>query len=219
MKNTLWIFGDSTSDELTPKNLNDNFDFRTKYYNYKGFTPKVFGQIISETLNLDYKNNSGQGFCNDSIFQSICDVSDQIKKEDILIINWTSITRFRMISKINVWTQIVPNFNVDIKLFNNISNNTINEILINRDNDLYVNDVNSKIKLIKNAYKDNIIINWTPFTHKFDVEKNFNFNNFETIFKETSGEINDYHFSENGHLKLTDYLLSIIDQKMNKKLI
>jgi hypothetical protein len=217
MKNTLWIFGDSTSDEFTPKNLNDNFDFRTKYYNYKGFTPKVFGQIISETLNLNYKNNSGQGFCNDSIFQTICDVSDQIKKEDILIINWTSITRFRMISKINVWTHIVPNFNVDTKLFNNISNNTINEILINRDNDLYVNDVNSKIKLIKNAYKDNIVINWTPFIHKFDAEMLFD--DFETIFKETSGEINDYHFSENGHLKLANYLLSIIDQKMNKKLI
>lgn len=213
MKGTLWIFGDSTSDEFTPKDLNDKFDFRTKYYNYKGFTPKVYGQIISDTLNLNYKNNSDQGICNDSIFQSICDVSDQIKKEDILIINWTSITRFRMASKVNNWVRFISNYNTNLKLLNNVSNNTINEILINRDNELYVNDINSKIKFIKNAYKDNVVINWTPFKDKFDVEMLYD--SFETIFEETSGEVNDNHFSENGHLKLSDYFLSIINEKSN----
>jgi hypothetical protein len=40
---------------------------------------------------------------------------------------------------------------------------------------------------------------------------------FETIVTETNGELNDWHFSENGHLQLSDLFISKFKKK-NKML-
>jgi hypothetical protein len=42
-------------------------------------------------------------------------------------------------------------------------------------------------------------------------------NKFETIFTETNGELNDLHFSENGHIQLSDLFINKVKKK-NKML-
>lgn len=209
MKKCLWIFGDSFSDEFTPPDYNNVSDFRTLYTNYKGYVPKVFGQLISEELNLEYKNLAEQGECNDGIFQNICDVSNEIKDGDILIINWSNPNRFRITSKNGKWLRIVPNYDPDSKLLGDVSMNTINEILINRNSNLFINEVDSKIKFINNAFKNILIINWSPFNHGYKLVQLFD-NGLETISCETKGVVDDGHFNENSHVKLSNYFVEII---------
>ena len=208
MKKCLWIFGDSFSDEFTPPDYDNIYDFRRIYVNYKGYVPKVFGQLISEELDLEYRNHAEQGECNDGIFQNICDVSDEIKDGDILIINWSYPNRFRIASKNGYWLRIVPNYEPDSKLLGDVSMNTINEILINRSSYLFIKEVDSKIKFIKNAFKNNLIINWASFNHEYKLE--LFLNEYESINKETNGVINDGHYSENSHIKLAEYFIEII---------
>ena len=208
MKKCLWIFGDSFSDEFTPPDYDNKSDFRRLYVNYKGYVPKVFGQLISEELNLEYRNRAEQGECNDGIFQNICDVSDEIKDGDILIINWSYPNRFRIASKNGYWLRIVPNYEPDSKLLGDVSMNTINEILINRSSYLFIKEVDSKIKFIKNAFKNNLIINWASFNHEYKLA--LFLNEYESINKETNGVINDGHYSENSHIKLAEYFIEII---------
>ena len=208
MKKCLWIFGDSFSDEFTPPDYDNIYDFRRIYVNYKGYVPKVFGQLISEELDLEYRNHAEQGECNDGIFQNICDVSDEIKDGDILIINWSYPNRFRIASKNGYWLRIVPNYEPDSKLLGDVSMNTINEILINRSSYLFIKEVDSKIKFIKNAFKNNLIINWASFNHEYKLA--LFLNEYESINKETNGVINDGHYSENSHIKLAEYFIEII---------
>jgi hypothetical protein len=208
MKKCLWIFGDSFSDEFTPPDYDNIYDFRRIYVNYKGYVPKVFGQLISEELDLEYRNHAEQGECNDGIFQNICDVSDEIKDGDIIIINWSYPNRFRIASKNGYWLRIVPNYEPDSKLLGDVSMNTINEILINRSSYLFIKEVDSKIKFINNAFKNNLIINWTPTNHKYKLA--LFLNEYETISKETNGVINDGHYNENSHIKLAEYFIEII---------
>jgi len=208
MKKCLWIFGDSFSDEFTPPDYDNKSDFRRLYVNYKGYVPKVFGQLISEELDLEYRNRAEQGECNDGIFQNICDVSDEIKDGDILIINWSYPNRFRIASKNGYWLRIVPNYEPDSKLLGDVSMNTINEILINRSSYLFIKEVDSKIKFIKNAFKNNLIINWASFNHEYKLA--LFLNEYESINKETNGVINDGHYSENSHIKLAEYFIEII---------
>jgi hypothetical protein len=208
MKKCLWIFGDSFSDEFTPPDYDNKSDFRTLYVNYKGYVPKVFGQLISEELDLEYRNHAEQGECNDGIFQNICDFSNEIKDGDIIIINWSYPNRFRIASKNGYWLRIVPNYEPDSKLRGDVRMETINEILINRDSDLFINEVDSKIKFIKNAFKNNLIINWASFNHEYKLA--LFLNEYESISKETNGVINDGHYSENSHIKLSEYFIEII---------
>jgi hypothetical protein len=43
-------------------------------------------------------------------------------------------------------------------------------------------------------------------------------NKFETIFTETRGELNDWHFSENGHIQLSNLFINKFKNK-NKNIL
>jgi hypothetical protein len=209
MKQKLYIFGDSFSAGFSFES-----NWTNPYVNWKGYTPKGFGEIISQKLNLELINLAENASDNYSILQKFCDNVKNIKKNDLVIIGWSSPLRFRLVS--NDWITILPNndkFSTKEIDKTKISESTLIEILLNRDDIRYCNEVNSWIKLLNNLDKN--IIHWTPFDQRLDC---MFLNKFETIVTETNGELNDWHFSENGHLQLSDLFINKFKKK-NKMLL
>jgi hypothetical protein len=208
MSQKLYIFGDSFSAGFSFES-----NWTNPYVNWKGYTPKGFGEIISQKLNLELINLAENASDNYSILQKFCDNVKNIKKNDLVIIGWSSPLRFRLVS--NDWITILPNndkFSTKEIDKTKISESTLIEILLNRDDIRYCNEVNSWIKLLNNLNKN--IIHWTPFDQRLDC---MFLSKFETIVTETNGELNDWHFSENGHLQLSDLFISKFKKK-NKML-
>lgn len=205
----LWIFGDSFS----ATNFRNNAEtWRVKYAKWKGYTTKVWPEFLNETLQLKLINTSLSGGDNYSIFDTIIDNIDNIKENDILIVGWTSTLRFRFINKTNTFTTIRPSMHLTKATLENtseylgVSLDTINEILINRDNRLYEEEINRYIKLINFSLKNNKILHWCPFQNHqpgLNITRIDEIKNIEKISDETNGEIKDYHYSENGHKELS----------------
>ncbi len=204
---TIFIFGDSFSASYIPDPLS-NTDWRTNYVNWKGYTPKVYGEILADKLNMKLINNAVGGNDNYTIFETFCDNAEYIKNDDIVIIGWTSYFRFRLANK-NNWQQILPWYKSEIE---GISNQTIQEILLNRESSKkYVDEINSWIKLINLYLKNNKVIHWNWDGLSYSTKINgYHLNKFETIYTETYGEIDDGHFSESGQLKLSDFFIDKI---------
>jgi hypothetical protein len=204
MSQKLYLFGDSFSAGFSFES-----NWTNNYINWKGYTPKGFGEIVSQKLSLELINLAENASDNYSILQKFCDNAKNIKKNDLVIIGWSSPLRFRLVSK--DWITILPNYDkFSTKEIDKtkISESTLIEILLNRDDVRYCNEVNSWIKLLNNLDKN--IIHWTPFDQRLDC---MFLNKFETIFTETNGELNDWHFSENGHIQLSDLFINKFKSK------
>ena len=204
MSQKLYIFGDSFSAGFSFES-----NWTNNYVNWKGYTPQGFGEIVSQKLNLELINLSENASDNYSILQKFCDNEKNIKKNDLVIIGWSSPLRFRLVSK--DWITILPNYDkFSTKEIDKtkISESTLIEILLNRDDIRYCNEVNSWIKLLNNLDKN--IIHWTPFDQRLDC---MFLNKFETIVTETNGKLNDWHFSENGHKQLSDLFINKFKSK------
>lgn len=210
----LWIFGDSFSASNYGNNLER---WRIEYARWKGHTTKVWPEFLNETLKLKIHNLSISATDNYTIFDTIIDNIDKIEEDDVVIIGWSSTLRFRIVDKSNTFNSIRPSSNSKKSTLNslyeykNISLNTINEILVNRDNSLYEYELNRYIRLINLYLKDVKILHWCPFQnqHPFlNVTRVDNIGEIETIAQETVGEINDYHYSENGHKELSKIIYS-----------
>lgn len=213
----LWIFGDSFS-ATNKRNQIENW--RKLYIKWKGYTPKVWCEFLNDSLQLKLHNLSISATDNYTIFDTIIDSLDSISEDDIVIIGWTSTLRFRIIDKSNKFNTIRPSDSgIHSTLehtyeYDMISMNTINEILVNRDNELYQYELNRFIKIIGKSISCKNIIHWSPFqkTHPIiDIHRIELLNDLELIKDETMGHINDTHYSENGHKKLAKYFYDIIN--------
>ena len=153
---------------------------------------------------------------NYSIFESFCEIVDKIKKNDVLIFGWSSPERFRVISAGGYWRQMAPSYDRSSPIVHNLSEQTIDEIFVNRTHIKYSTEVNNWIKLINIALKDKVVIHWTPFASNINA---YFLNGFEIIKNETKGVVNDGHFSEGGQLELSEKLQIIYDRLKNKEII
>jgi hypothetical protein len=204
---TVWTFGDSLTERFNPK-----YEWSNKYINWKGYQPKVYGNFVSELLNYDLQNLGKAGCDNYTILQTFCNTYPLIKDGDVVIIGWTFVGRFRCVSDTGDWVTLNPNYTNYLDNLNFISKNTIDEIFVNRTNYNYIEEVNSWISFINSACVNKKIIHWD--TVKGDGELNtHHFFEMEKIAAETNGEINDLHFSENGHQQIGLKLLDIIFNK------
>lgn len=193
----LYIFGDSFSDKYIISN-------NTNYVNWKGYTPKTFHQIVSETLQLNSNIIAKGGIDNYTIFSNICKQINSLDNS-IIIIGWTDIHRFRLYdTTFQTFKPVSPNFGVRRKkglpYINGISDNTIEELFINRDNYNWKDEVNDWCMLINKALPNSLVIHWT---WSDDIKR-------ESITEETNGDIEDLHYSEKGHLDLANWILSQI---------
>jgi hypothetical protein len=217
---TLWVFGDNNSS-IFGRTKERRFKYYKEYR--KGKFPKSWSELLSKELNLYLKNMAVSGQSNYDIFYMFCKCAEQIKKNDIVIIGWSYVQRFRLIdNNTNSFVTIRPNqFKPEHinkpTLLNGIDINLINSILKNRENTEWINEVYSWeiiINLLSNY------IGFKPIYWTFDkvLNKSYyistdDFRNdlikmgAEDITSETNGELIDDNFGEKGQLVQFDYFL------------
>jgi hypothetical protein len=126
MMNTLWIFGDSFSSDFDYNNLHEN---HISYMNIIGVNHiPVWGTVLAEKLGCQIKNLAKGGSSNYQIFQDYCDSCHLIQPNDIVIVGWGLIDKFR-ISQNNKVINIHPNNTRD---YENMSKSTLDEMVKNR---------------------------------------------------------------------------------------
>lgn len=209
MENKIWIFGDSFS---TPYDSQAIGPWAKTYIEWKGYAPKTFGDLLSDELGLEAIHLAKGGASNDSIFESVYTNVHRITKGDIVIIGWSSIPRFRLASLKNTWWDIVPNHNNLKGDVPPISQRTIDEILVNRDTLLFKEELENRKKFVKWLLRDGItLIQWSPFKRVclYDIPIEGK-DSPTTILEETNGLLNDYHYSEQGHIELSKGILNLI---------
>jgi hypothetical protein len=202
---TVWTFGDSLTERFNPK-----YEWSRDYIEWKGYVPKVYGNFVSEMLNYDLQNLGKGGSDNYTIFETFCKEYQNIADDDIVIIGWSYFERFRLVNIANKWNSVLSNYQNPLNNFDCISEGTINEILINRTNYKYIEEVDNWIKFINLACINKKIFHWS-FNKVETVLNAHIFNNMEKIAIETSGLINDAHLSERGQKQLADELLKAIE--------
>lgn len=216
--NKLWIFGDSFSEPFSK--LSKIRNWKDSYLEWKGYIPKSYGEIVSEKFSLIHKNESLGGADNYTILDIVCHNLNKIQKNDIVIVGWSDTLRFRIASNENSFKTIRagdlknPLNKKELNHYIDLSDNTLEEILINRDNLVYINELNNYIQLLNHLFKENKIIHWSPFRlYKKGLNTTLKSDLFyESIKIETNNAIDDKHFSENGHLLLANQLIDIINQ-------
>lgn len=215
MSNKLWCFGDSYTQRYNP-----NIDWCKKYIDFKGYIPKVYCDFLGEELGIESENCGFGGYDNYSIFETLCKNIHKIKKNDIVIIGWSSVIRFRLAAKDGNWVRFVPNTVTDFHISHHTdaSRNTIEEIFVNRDNQIFFNEVNSWIHFINSTMKNNKIVHWSPFDEQKDNGQKYNLNvhklsKLETVKMETK-IIEDSHYSENAHKQLSFMFLEMFKNKL-----
>jgi hypothetical protein len=221
--NKLWVFGDNNS-AIFGKTKERRF----KYYKEHrgGVFPKSWSELLSNQLNLELKNMAVFGQSNYDIFDMFCKCAEQIQKDDIIIIGWGYVQRFRLVDETtNSFVTIRPNqFKSEHinnpALLNGIDINVVNSILNNRTNTEWVTEIYSWENVINllSKYIGFKIVYWT-----FDTILNKSYyistNNFrmdllemgaEDITLETNGILIDENFGEKGHNIQFNYFLNHI---------
>jgi len=225
--NTLHTFGCSYT-AFYERSDRKEFD-QYKEYNGGKF-PKTWPELLSEKLGLNLNNVAIGGSSNYEIFHSFCDNVDSFKKGDVVIIGWSYKERFRLVNnKINDFVRVGPGF-IPEKLIDGICSKSIEEILVNRMEQKWVDELISWEKLIKKICD---LIGMKLLIWSFDktIPNHDNFlmvlreqHGATRIFDETNGKIVDYHFATKGHIVQANYFLDVINEKIKynykeKKLI
>ena len=207
----LWTFGDSFTE-----GFNCNQDWCKEYVDWKGYVPKGYAQIISERLGMELMNFGKCAWDNYSIFESFCRVVTQIRKNDLVIFGWSNPIRFRLTDSFGNWHYYMPTWIPDIIDAECMNRDSIQRIILNRNNIKYSEEVNMWINLIDHTLKNNRVMHWTPFDSNINA---FRLNGFETIRDETNAVLKDVHYSENGQEQLSKVLEAKYTRIKNKEII
>ena len=223
----LWVFGDSFSTPFS-KFKREWCPTVTDYLNTKKSTPMYYGEILSEKLGLTLKNESCSGASNQTIFHTLINFIDLIKKEDIVIIGWSHIERFR-VSKLGNWWYDVKITDTQGKIPKYLDGlfeqDSLSQLLVNRyTNDIFFTEATDYMKIINKAFPDNKVYNWTwvwPTLSEGKIYEKSYYSSlslphraYTTIDKETNGKFKDIHYSEVGHQELSEDLLNLITKEI-----
>lgn len=197
----IWTFGDSFTAPLQ-----EDSEARKKYVEFLGREPRTYTDMLSEYFKSPSENLAKCGSDNYTIFQTVCENCKHFKNGDLIIIGWSHILRYRLIGKDNEWRTIIPNWDGNSEhLFESVSDSTINEILVNRNNKKYSDEVNSWIEIIKCCTKEMCLINWTPFPWELN---GFRFNGITNLKNETKNFVDDGHYGEEGNKFLLNFFVN-----------
>ena len=152
MENSLWTFGCSFTAEYQPLDNvpPNNYDL---YKEYKGGSlPPVWPTILSEKLNLNCENKGYGARSNYTIFYTFCNSCSKIKKGDTVIVQWTSPYRFLFANvndNGNFLQDVLPSCN-----YTDFDMKTIEDILVNRTNPIWMEELISFTKIINEVCKE-----------------------------------------------------------------
>lgn len=207
----LWVFGCSISDLYDSESSIKHWASQ-EYIDWKGYVPIHHTQIIAENLGCELVNKAISASSNAQIFQDFCDSVDDVNDDDFVIIQWSDPNRTRLVNDYDEWIQFA--FQTEwikhkLKKFSYVNYATIQEVLTNRLNDKYFDEVISWEKLIKSKFNPSNILLWKPFEKIMGT--NSLLKSVELIKDETENEILDYHFSEKGQIQISKILLDMIN--------
>jgi hypothetical protein len=205
--NKLWAFGDSftAGHGCTPK-----FEYYKKYYKEGD---KLWAELLSDEMGLTLTNIGKNGASNDYIIDSIILNWKKIKKDDFVIIGKTLSHRFDIPIKSenfvpvgldNGWITTLDKFKNHNKF--NFFNKEEFETIVNfcyyfAENPLYKKRQDLRYDfLVKELEQKQIKVylwDWTSSHIKLK---------FNTIQLDTKNEINDSHFSFNGHFEFYKWI-------------
>jgi hypothetical protein len=220
-ENTLFTFGCSYTQDFNDTTIKNYLD----YFQYRGGSfPPAWPTILAEKLNLNVSNYGIGAAGNDLIFNEICKHINEIKKDDVVIIGWSYIHRYKWgVDGSDKW----QNLGVGPLIQNlHISESTHEEIVLNRLNPLYLEEIYDRINLIDHisnvvgfsvyywSSEPNFIYD-KPYklrddkkflltdkilhhldNHIFQIISN---KGGKKINEETNGIVNDTHLGETGH--------------------
>jgi hypothetical protein len=186
----IYVFGDSFSEDTKKETKSSYID---RYFKYKGREIKFYTELLSEKLNQPITNFSRGGMGNDFMFLEFMKNYKDIKSNDIVIFGWSNIQRI-LIPNNGMWFS-------NLHGFKTLSQNTQDEIRIMRSDPMFIQRQHEIINFIDDCLSNDVTtIHWTWSTipHK----------NSLSIYTETKGEIDDSHYSEEGHFDLYQKILS-----------
>lgn len=190
----IFIFGDSYSVDYDSPCL--KLENQLNYPEWKGYVPKKYYNLIADYFKVDKIHNySLCGNDNPHIFHNFLNVYKSIHHEDIIIFNWSLLERFT-----------VPNHKTENELndgWGSCVSHSSDWAMRAKSNFSTFHFYKRQIKLIEflnDFLKSNKVIHC-----------HWRFENYEhpsTIFYETNGKVNDYHYNENQHKILAERILT-----------
>jgi hypothetical protein len=201
---TLWTFGCSFTAEYYPV---DHKFIRSHYDDYKdwrgGTLPDVWPTLLGKKLNLEVKNMAFGGDSNYSIFDQFLNVVDLIREGDMVIFGWTHVVRFQAANpdSRNGFNQILPSITDYPET--GLSIKTVEEILVNRSNSIWIKEVLNWIKFI-NLYMEKSKIN-IFITKQFTI---MGYLNSQVISTDSILTTKGRELLSKGNFKITQFALS-----------
>ena len=190
---TVWVFGDSFSQDFEK---NDIESFK-QYRNFKGYNPKSWGKLISEELGYEYKNFAQGGWDNYSILQSFCENITEIKPNDLVFVGWAPEIRIRLMSENGQWMCFTGHLNDQD--WEGIKSYDVSKLISNR---IHLSNYSPKEGVLKELLSWENMIRFTMREMKLHIWRwnNIIDREYQTIQEESDGNIEDTHWSENGHV-------------------
>ena len=190
---TVWVFGDSFSVDFENNRIG-NFEL---YKDLKGYYPKSWGKLISEELGCEYKNYAFGGWDNYSILQSFCENISEIKPNDLVFVGWAPEIRIRLMSENGQWMCFTGHLNDQD--WEGIKSYDVSKLISNR---IHLSNYSPKEGVLKELLSWENMIRFTMREMKLHIWRwnNIIDREYQTIQEESDGNIEDTHWSENGHV-------------------
>lgn len=217
MGKTLWAFGDSMT---FGHGCNSDCVSETKeqYLKYKKEGDDIWTNHLGKLLNYQVKNLGRNGASNDYIFDTIIDNYENIKENDVVIINMTLHGRIEVPIGDEV-LNVLSSYENAIKIIGESKEqDSVEKIetILNfqyhfSNHQFYKERHRKRFKFIKNRLKEDKEV---KFVYLWSLEDDDAiYRSFQTIKNHTKDEVNDTHFSFKGHLDFAHYLYSTMDTK------
>jgi hypothetical protein len=219
---TLFTFGCSHTESYETTSISPLYK---SYYEFRGGNfPDVWPTLLSKKLNFNVKNYGWASSTNEEITHRVFKHINEIKKGDILIIQWSYAHRFKWIDqKTNQWQKMGVNNRIDgiiheqtyMDMINNITHPLYCELIYNYEPviehiaktigfDVYYwsTDYNIIHNLPEDKKRNRKYLipidkeSNNPYGGSFDIVIQ---NGGEYIFNETNYQVNDCHLGEKGH--------------------
>lgn len=235
MKNSLWSFGCSFTAEYHPLDNNppNTYDIYRAWLG--GVLPPVWPTLLSNKFGFENKNKGIGAISNYKIFYNFCDNCSSIKKGDVVIVQWTSPYRFLFADENHFLNNILPSVH-----YSEYNQKTIEDILVNRTNSVWIQELIHFTKVINELckekgahifywtynedliwsyistfwedYNNDIVI--TPEKYQLLTHLGKETDNKHTIELETNGDVLDAHLGKLGHEAQSEYFYNFIKNRL-----